>query len=41
MPDTNVRFQGQTGKHLLMLSFSQFDPLPDIDGVSDAGKPPG
>jgi hypothetical protein len=26
MPDINVRYQGQPGKHMLALSFSQFDP---------------
>jgi len=26
MPDINVRYQGQPGKHMLAPSFSQFDP---------------
>jgi hypothetical protein len=27
-PDTNVRYHGQPGKHMLALSSSQFDPSP-------------
>jgi hypothetical protein len=30
MPDVNVRYQGQPGKHLLALSFSQFGPIPEV-----------
>ena len=26
VPDVNVRYQGQPGKHMLALSSSQFDP---------------
>jgi len=29
---SNVRFQGQLGKHLLALSFSQFDPNETFPG---------
>jgi hypothetical protein len=31
----NVCFQEKTGKHLLALSFSQFDPITDNDAYSD------
>src|SRR6266849_489971 len=37
----NVRYQGQSGKHLLSLSFSGFDPISDIgwDFSRGVGRP--
>ena len=44
----NVRFQGQSGKHVLALSFSGFDPIASVRcdaellryrGIADSGKP--
>jgi hypothetical protein len=36
---SNVRFQGQLGKHLLALSFSQFDPTQTLRGHSAGDAP--
>jgi hypothetical protein len=39
---SNVRVRGQSGKHLLALSFSQFDPMPTLgaDTARSIGGPP-
>jgi hypothetical protein len=36
----NVCFQGKTGKHMLVLSFSQFDPIRTWSLVCDLSRIP-